>query len=140
MAQCDRIPVQNARKQSDVPLSCCKTHSTPFADFASNSGLETEIAFCFLSPCVVFNILIIAISIVSLCTVNLSCCFTFVAIALISHDTIADLFSLEIPSINVNLDSLLDEFRVVPCRSSFAAVSSPEGESVSEEEGQSTTL
>ncbi|XP_050958059.1 rho GTPase-activating protein 44 isoform X9 [Labeo rohita] len=52
----------------------------------------------------------------------------------------ADLFSLEIPSINVNLDSLLDEFRVVPCRSSFAAVSSPEGESVSEEEGQSTTL
>ncbi|XP_058627899.1 rho GTPase-activating protein 44 isoform X8 [Onychostoma macrolepis] len=52
----------------------------------------------------------------------------------------ADFFSLEIPSINVNLDSLLDEFRVVPCRSSFAAVSSPEGESVSEEEGQSTTL
>ncbi|TRY53678.1 hypothetical protein DNTS_012927 [Danionella cerebrum] len=50
------------------------------------------------------------------------------------------LFSLEIPSINVNLDSLLDEFRVVPCRSSFTAVSSPEGESVSEEEGQSTTL
>uniref|UniRef100_A0A8C1JLT9 Rho GTPase-activating protein 44 n=1 Tax=Cyprinus carpio TaxID=7962 RepID=A0A8C1JLT9_CYPCA len=52
----------------------------------------------------------------------------------------ADFFSLEIPSINVNLDSLLDEFRVVPCRSSLAAVSSPEGESVSEEEGQSTTL
>ncbi|KTG45051.1 hypothetical protein cypCar_00008871 [Cyprinus carpio] len=52
----------------------------------------------------------------------------------------ADFFSLEIPSINVNLDSLLDEFRVVPCRSSYAAVSSPEGESVSEEEGQSTTL
>ncbi|XP_073670160.1 rho GTPase-activating protein 44 isoform X8 [Paramisgurnus dabryanus] len=52
----------------------------------------------------------------------------------------ADFFSLEIPSINVNLDSLLDEFRVVPCRSSFATVSSPEGESVSEEEGQSTTL
>nr|XP_055043180.1 rho GTPase-activating protein 44 isoform X3 [Misgurnus anguillicaudatus] len=51
-----------------------------------------------------------------------------------------DFFSLEIPSINVNLDSLLDEFRVVPCRSSFATVSSPEGESVSEEEGQSTTL
>ncbi|XP_016146367.1 rho GTPase-activating protein 44 isoform X5 [Sinocyclocheilus grahami] len=46
----------------------------------------------------------------------------------------ADFFSLEIPSINVNLDSLLDEFRVVPCRSSFAAVSSPE------EDGQSTTL
>ncbi|XP_050958047.1 rho GTPase-activating protein 44 isoform X7 [Labeo rohita] len=55
-------------------------------------------------------------------------------------DQSTDLFSLEIPSINVNLDSLLDEFRVVPCRSSFAAVSSPEGESVSEEEGQSTTL
>ncbi|XP_077067872.1 rho GTPase-activating protein 44 isoform X3 [Siphateles boraxobius] len=52
----------------------------------------------------------------------------------------ADYFSLEIPSINVNLDSLLDEFRVGPCRSSFAAVSSPEGESVSEEVGQSTTL
>ncbi|XP_056128547.1 rho GTPase-activating protein 44 isoform X7 [Rhinichthys klamathensis goyatoka] len=52
----------------------------------------------------------------------------------------ADYFSLDIPSINVNLDSLLDEFRVGPCRSSFAAVSSPEGESVSEEEGQSTTL
>ncbi|XP_055043180.2 rho GTPase-activating protein 44 isoform X3 [Misgurnus anguillicaudatus] len=51
-----------------------------------------------------------------------------------------DFFSLEIPSINVNLDSLLDEFRVVPCRSSFATASSPEGESVSEEEGQSTTL
>ncbi|KAI7803413.1 putative rho GTPase-activating protein 44 [Triplophysa rosa] len=51
-----------------------------------------------------------------------------------------DFFSLEIPSFNVNLDSLLDEFRVVPCRSSFAMVSSPEGESVSEEEGQSTTL
>ncbi|XP_077067873.1 rho GTPase-activating protein 44 isoform X4 [Siphateles boraxobius] len=51
-----------------------------------------------------------------------------------------DYFSLEIPSINVNLDSLLDEFRVGPCRSSFAAVSSPEGESVSEEVGQSTTL
>ncbi|XP_059414754.1 rho GTPase-activating protein 44 isoform X8 [Carassius carassius] len=51
----------------------------------------------------------------------------------------ADFFSLEIPSINVNLDSLLDEFRV-PRRSSLAAVSSPEGESVSDEEGQSTTL
>ncbi|XP_042575764.1 rho GTPase-activating protein 44-like isoform X6 [Cyprinus carpio] len=55
-------------------------------------------------------------------------------------DQSTDFFSLEIPSINVNLDSLLDEFRVVPCRSSYAAVSSPEGESVSEEEGQSTTL
>ncbi|XP_068075279.2 rho GTPase-activating protein 44 isoform X6 [Danio rerio] len=55
-------------------------------------------------------------------------------------DQSTDFFSLEIPSINVNLDSLLDEFRVVPCRSSLAAVSSPEGDSVSEEEGQSTTL
>ncbi|XP_016146366.1 rho GTPase-activating protein 44 isoform X4 [Sinocyclocheilus grahami] len=52
----------------------------------------------------------------------------------ISDQSTADFFSLEIPSINVNLDSLLDEFRVVPCRSSFAAVSSPE------EDGQSTTL
>ncbi|XP_051995614.1 rho GTPase-activating protein 44-like isoform X5 [Xyrauchen texanus] len=50
----------------------------------------------------------------------------------------ADLFSLEIPSINVNLDSLLDEFRVVPCH--FSTLSSPDGDSVSEEEGQSTTL
>ncbi|XP_016321175.1 rho GTPase-activating protein 44-like isoform X5 [Sinocyclocheilus anshuiensis] len=57
-----------------------------------------------------------------------------------SDQSTADFFSLEIPSINVNLDSLLDEFRVLPCRSSFAAVRSPEGESVSEEEGQSTTL
>ncbi|XP_048038777.1 rho GTPase-activating protein 44 isoform X4 [Megalobrama amblycephala] len=56
-----------------------------------------------------------------------------------SDQSTADFFSLEIPSINVNLDSLLDEFRV-PCRSSLAAISSPEGESVSEEEGQSTTL
>ncbi|XP_046721500.1 rho GTPase-activating protein 44 isoform X3 [Silurus meridionalis] len=53
----------------------------------------------------------------------------------------ADLFSLEIPSINVNLDSLLDEFRVgVPCRSSLAVADSPEGERMIEEESQSTTL
>ncbi|XP_026772249.1 rho GTPase-activating protein 44 isoform X11 [Pangasianodon hypophthalmus] len=53
----------------------------------------------------------------------------------------ADLFSLEIPSINVNLDSLLDEFRVgAPCRSSLAVADSPEGERVIEEESQSTTL
>ncbi|XP_026997432.2 rho GTPase-activating protein 44 isoform X2 [Tachysurus fulvidraco] len=53
----------------------------------------------------------------------------------------ADLFSLEIPSINVNLDSLLDEFRVgAPCRSSLAMADSPEGEHVIEEEAQSTTL
>ncbi|XP_051995612.1 rho GTPase-activating protein 44-like isoform X4 [Xyrauchen texanus] len=53
-------------------------------------------------------------------------------------DQSTDLFSLEIPSINVNLDSLLDEFRVVPCH--FSTLSSPDGDSVSEEEGQSTTL
>ncbi|XP_072550488.1 rho GTPase-activating protein 44 isoform X8 [Salminus brasiliensis] len=54
----------------------------------------------------------------------------------------ADLFSLEIPSINVNLDSLLDEFRVgAPCRSSMAVADhSPEGEPLTEEESQSTTL
>ncbi|XP_060748738.1 rho GTPase-activating protein 44 isoform X6 [Tachysurus vachellii] len=56
-------------------------------------------------------------------------------------DQSTDLFSLEIPSINVNLDSLLDEFRVgVPCRSSLAMADSPEGEHVIEEEAQSTTL
>ncbi|XP_049324054.1 rho GTPase-activating protein 44 isoform X6 [Astyanax mexicanus] len=54
----------------------------------------------------------------------------------------ADLFSLEIPSINVNLDSLLDEFRVgAPCRSSMAVADhSPEREPLTEEESQSTTL
>ncbi|XP_060748737.1 rho GTPase-activating protein 44 isoform X5 [Tachysurus vachellii] len=58
-----------------------------------------------------------------------------------SDQSTADLFSLEIPSINVNLDSLLDEFRVgVPCRSSLAMADSPEGEHVIEEEAQSTTL
>ncbi|XP_046721506.1 rho GTPase-activating protein 44 isoform X6 [Silurus meridionalis] len=56
-------------------------------------------------------------------------------------DQSTDLFSLEIPSINVNLDSLLDEFRVgVPCRSSLAVADSPEGERMIEEESQSTTL
>ncbi|XP_034165885.1 rho GTPase-activating protein 44 isoform X10 [Pangasianodon hypophthalmus] len=56
-------------------------------------------------------------------------------------DQSTDLFSLEIPSINVNLDSLLDEFRVgAPCRSSLAVADSPEGERVIEEESQSTTL
>ncbi|XP_034165884.1 rho GTPase-activating protein 44 isoform X8 [Pangasianodon hypophthalmus] len=58
-----------------------------------------------------------------------------------SDQSTADLFSLEIPSINVNLDSLLDEFRVgAPCRSSLAVADSPEGERVIEEESQSTTL
>ncbi|XP_072550486.1 rho GTPase-activating protein 44 isoform X6 [Salminus brasiliensis] len=57
-------------------------------------------------------------------------------------DQSTDLFSLEIPSINVNLDSLLDEFRVgAPCRSSMAVADhSPEGEPLTEEESQSTTL
>ncbi|KAM9456846.1 rho GTPase-activating protein 44 isoform 5-T8 [Clarias gariepinus] len=56
-------------------------------------------------------------------------------------DQSTDLFSLEIPSINVNLDSLLDEFRVgVPSRSSLAMADSPEVERVIEEESQSTTL
>ncbi|KAM9456845.1 rho GTPase-activating protein 44 isoform 4-T7 [Clarias gariepinus] len=58
-----------------------------------------------------------------------------------SDQSTADLFSLEIPSINVNLDSLLDEFRVgVPSRSSLAMADSPEVERVIEEESQSTTL
>ncbi|KAK1799472.1 hypothetical protein P4O66_007700, partial [Electrophorus voltai] len=49
--------------------------------------------------------------------------------------------TLEIPSINVNLDSLLDEFRVgVPCRVSRTLANSPEREPATEEEGQSTTL
>lgn len=65
-------------------------------------------------------------------------CFTLAAIP--CHSS-ADLFSLEIPSINVNLDSLLDEFRVgVPSRSSLAMADSPEVERVIEEESQSTTL
>lgn len=139
MAQCNRIPVQNARKQSDVPLSCCNTLSTPFADLASNSGLGTEFAFCSLSPCHFqhphhrhFHRFSLYCKLVLL--------LHFRGHRSHLHDPIADFFSLEIPSINVNLDSLLDEFRVIPCRSSFAAVSSPEGESVSEEEGHSTTL
>uniref|UniRef100_A0A3B1KGF5 Rho GTPase-activating protein 44 n=1 Tax=Astyanax mexicanus TaxID=7994 RepID=A0A3B1KGF5_ASTMX len=59
-----------------------------------------------------------------------------------SDQSTADLFSLEIPSINVNLDSLLDEFRVgAPCRSSMAVADhSPEREPLTEEESQSTTL
>ncbi|KAL2100908.1 hypothetical protein ACEWY4_002669 [Coilia grayii] len=52
----------------------------------------------------------------------------------------ADFFSLEIPSINVNLDSILDEFRVSPCRRSLMMPDSPDGDITSEEEGQSTTL
>lgn len=58
----------------------------------------------------------------------------------IHHGHAADFFSLEIPSINVNLDSILDEFRVSPCRSSLMVPDSPDGDATSEEEGQSTTL
>ncbi len=136
---CNRIPEQNARKQSDVHLSCCNTHSTPFADFTSNSVLGTEFAFCFLSPCRFQHPHHRHFHRFSLyCKLVLSLHFRGHRSHL--HDSIADYFSLDIPSINVNLDSLLDEFRVAPCRSFFAAVSSPEGESVSEEEGQSTTI
>ncbi|KAJ0001327.1 hypothetical protein NQD34_006347 [Periophthalmus magnuspinnatus] len=48
-----------------------------------------------------------------------------------------DIFNYEIPSINVNLDSLIDEFSGAPCRRSMAVTDSPEGD---EEEPQSTTL
>ncbi|XP_054587301.1 rho GTPase-activating protein 44 isoform X7 [Nothobranchius furzeri] len=51
-----------------------------------------------------------------------------------------DIFSYEIPSINVNLDSLIDEFSGAPCRRSVAAIDSPEGDAMSEEEPQSTIL
>ncbi|XP_063328038.1 rho GTPase-activating protein 44 isoform X5 [Pelmatolapia mariae] len=50
-----------------------------------------------------------------------------------------DIFNYEIPSINVNLDSLIDEFSGAPCRRSMA-VTDPEGDGVPEEEPQSTTL
>ncbi|CAB1440137.1 unnamed protein product [Pleuronectes platessa] len=52
----------------------------------------------------------------------------------------SDIFSYEIPSINVNLDSLIDEFSGAPCRRSRAVTDSPEGDAVPEEEPQSTTL
>ncbi|XP_076608079.1 rho GTPase-activating protein 44 isoform X4 [Chaetodon auriga] len=51
-----------------------------------------------------------------------------------------DIFNYEIPSINVNLDSLIDEFSGAPCRRSVAVADSPEGDAVPEEEPQSTTL
>ncbi|MEQ2273145.1 hypothetical protein XENORESO_000283 [Xenotaenia resolanae] len=51
-----------------------------------------------------------------------------------------DIFNYEIPSINVNLDSLIDEFSAAPCRRSLALTDSPEGDAVSEEEPQSTIL
>ncbi|XP_069380694.1 rho GTPase-activating protein 44 isoform X4 [Paralichthys olivaceus] len=55
-------------------------------------------------------------------------------------DQSTDIFSYEIPSINVNLDSLIDEFSGAPCRRSLAVTDSPEGDAVPEEEPQSTTL
>ncbi|XP_072299339.1 rho GTPase-activating protein 44 isoform X4 [Eucyclogobius newberryi] len=51
-----------------------------------------------------------------------------------------DIFNYEIPSINVNLDSLIDEFSGAPCRRSMAVTDSPERDAVAEEEPQSTTL
>ncbi|XP_039466525.1 rho GTPase-activating protein 44 isoform X2 [Oreochromis aureus] len=54
-------------------------------------------------------------------------------------DQSTDIFNYEIPSINVNLDSLIDEFSGAPCRRSMA-VTDPEGDGVPEEEPQSTTL
>ncbi|XP_076608078.1 rho GTPase-activating protein 44 isoform X3 [Chaetodon auriga] len=55
-------------------------------------------------------------------------------------DQSTDIFNYEIPSINVNLDSLIDEFSGAPCRRSVAVADSPEGDAVPEEEPQSTTL
>ncbi|XP_008327733.1 rho GTPase-activating protein 44 isoform X5 [Cynoglossus semilaevis] len=56
-------------------------------------------------------------------------------------DQSTDIFNYEIPSINVNLDSLIDEFSAgAPCRKSLAVTDSPDGDDVCEEEPQSTTL
>ncbi|XP_062421975.1 rho GTPase-activating protein 44 isoform X4 [Pungitius pungitius] len=55
-------------------------------------------------------------------------------------DQSTDIFNYEIPSFNVNLDSLIDEFSGAPCRRSVAVTDSPEGDAVPEEEPQSTTL
>ncbi|XP_061556554.1 rho GTPase-activating protein 44 isoform X5 [Phycodurus eques] len=49
-----------------------------------------------------------------------------------------DIFNYEIPSINVNLDSLIDEFSGAPCRRSLPAADS--GEAAPEEERLATTL
>ncbi|XP_054615216.1 rho GTPase-activating protein 44 isoform X1 [Dunckerocampus dactyliophorus] len=51
-----------------------------------------------------------------------------------------DIFNYEIPSINVNLDSLIDEFSGGPCRRSLPVTDSPAVEAVPEEEPQTTTL
>nr|XP_043907133.1 rho GTPase-activating protein 44 isoform X4 [Solea senegalensis] len=55
-------------------------------------------------------------------------------------DQSTDIFNYEIPSINVNLDSLIDEFSGAPYRKSLAVTDSPEGDTVPDEEPQSTTL
>ncbi|XP_067333513.1 rho GTPase-activating protein 44 isoform X5 [Channa argus] len=55
-------------------------------------------------------------------------------------DQSTDIFNYEIPSINVNLDSLIDEFSGAPCRRSLPVTDTPEGGAVPEEEPQSTTL
>ncbi|XP_015251642.1 PREDICTED: rho GTPase-activating protein 44-like isoform X4 [Cyprinodon variegatus] len=55
-------------------------------------------------------------------------------------DQSTDIFNYEIPSINVNLDSLIDEFSAAPCRRSLAVTDSPEGDAEPEEEPQSTIL
>ncbi|KAM6905634.1 rho GTPase-activating protein 44 isoform 3-T3 [Xenentodon cancila] len=55
-------------------------------------------------------------------------------------DQSTDIFNYEIPSINVNLDSLIDEFSGAPRRRSLAVTDSPEGDAVPEEEPQSTIL
>nr|XP_057905653.1 rho GTPase-activating protein 44 isoform X7 [Doryrhamphus excisus] len=51
-----------------------------------------------------------------------------------------DIFNYEIPSINVNLDSLIDEFSGGPCRRSLPVMDSQAVEAVPEEEPQTTTL
>ncbi|XP_077384506.1 rho GTPase-activating protein 44 isoform X2 [Festucalex cinctus] len=52
-----------------------------------------------------------------------------------------DIFNYEIPSINVNLDSLIDEFSGAPCRRSRPITDSPAlGEAAPEEERLATTL
>ncbi|CAL8303707.1 unnamed protein product [Merluccius merluccius] len=52
-----------------------------------------------------------------------------------------DIFNYEIPAINVNLDSLIDEFSGAPCRRYMGYVAeSPEGDAAAEEEPHSTTL
>lgn len=98
------------------------------------------ICFPFFSP-LSFSIILTIIFHLTIIVFVLLVFITCLTLTAIPCHPSADLFSLEIPSINVNLDSLLDEFRVgAPCRSSLAMADSPEGEHVIEEESQSTTL